>query len=268
MFDRELYDAANKGESYNVRYYLDNGANPNAIIRGETSMHAAAYNLHIGAMTELLRPTNQIRGNIFKEDNDGGNVLHKTASVICGTSSILISKKAKMMQLFYDIDHNIINSRSARNGETPIYWAIDKDAADSIRILRALGANCQIKYNDESPNQKAERVGNDEVKQAMMLNIEDARNYYHSLIFEYDNTPTAPDTSDETKEDSKDSLPRPNSESQIMNRINELEEKMSEQISEIVSYLDIRASRIEDNLSDAVTVMANSINTATHDGEH
>lgn len=266
MFDRELYNAAKDGDVVSVREYLDQGANPNAIIDQTskmTAIHEAAYHLHINVMIELLKDTNHIRANIRQEEKYGGNALHKTVS--CDTN-LPSFQKAAMIQLLHQTDNDIINVKSIVKKETPIYWAIHNGDANSVFILRALGANCNTSYNGETANKKA-KSSTPEVQRAMQLNVTEVLDYYHRLISEYQESTTMSATVNETADSVPSSLSVDHNLNgpSIVYSFNSLEVRLFDALT---TRLDATASRIEDNfntsLSEVVYVIG-AMNSAIHD---
>ncbi|XP_019617590.1 PREDICTED: uncharacterized protein LOC109464922 isoform X2 [Branchiostoma belcheri] len=150
--EKELREAAGRGEEDRVKQLLAEGVNVNAADdNGGTALHSASSNGHTGTVQALLTAG----ATIDTQNNLGWTALHNAAfNGHTGTVQALLTAGAT------------INSRGNSN-DTPLHKAADRGHPECVRVLLRAGANTVIRNNDKKT---AEDLGvQEDVQQEFLL---------------------------------------------------------------------------------------------------
>ena len=164
---KKLYTAAGHGLKTRIQHMLENGANPNASVRGHSLLHTAAANGHTAIVSLLLE-----KGALVNVRTPGGQTPLHDSSYFGqrGATQVLLDKAAYVHAKTRDgrtalhyaamgghprlieilLDRKIVIDVANPDGWTPFLQAVHRGHLDCVRLLVERGANISAAINNES----------------------------------------------------------------------------------------------------------------------
>ncbi|XP_035661609.1 GA-binding protein subunit beta-2-like [Branchiostoma floridae] len=144
--EKELIDAAGRGDEVRVQQLLAEGVNVNAAHGGWTALHEAARNGHTGTVQALLTAGAPVDSRSTAEHTPLDFAAEKGHT---GTVTALLAAGADINARDYD-------------SSTPLHKAAENGHPDCVRVLLRAGANTVIKGNIDGNKKTAEELAEQE----------------------------------------------------------------------------------------------------------